>query len=63
MGKLRLLHLEVTPVFVDDDGENLSVIRGQQFAVASADVPEFSERWAYEFPILQAQHESQKPIE
>lgn len=58
MGKLRLLHLEITPVFVDDDGEHLTTLRGDTFAVPDAEVANFSETWASQFPALQARHEA-----
>lgn len=57
MGKLRLLHIEMKAVFVDDDGENLNVLEGSPFVVTGAEVSDFSERWADQFLAMQAKHE------
>lgn len=51
--KLRLLHLEIRPVYVIDDGEHLITQSGESFTVASADVSSFSETFVAEFLALQ----------
>lgn len=56
MGRLRLLHLEVTPVFADDDGTYLTTIPGVPFVVQDAEVAGFSQKWAEEFTVLQERH-------
>lgn len=58
MGKLRLLHLEIHPVFLDDDGENLTPIQSERFIVPASRVAGFSERWAKDFAVLQERHEA-----
>lgn len=50
---LRLLHLQVQPVYVIDDGEHLTSQPGEPFIVSSADVPGFSEAFLADFGALQ----------
>ena len=56
--RLRLLHLEITPVFVEDNGEDLNVLRGETIQVSNALIPDFPERWATEFAAFQAHYEA-----
>lgn len=51
--RLRLLHLQVQPVYVIDDGEHLTTQPGEPFTVASVDVPGFSEVFVADLAVLQ----------
>lgn len=62
MGKLRLVHLEITPILADDDGESLTLIRGNQIMVRASDIPGFADRWAQDFAAAQAAHEPDRGV-
>ena len=62
VGKLRLVHLEITPILADDDGESLTLIRGNQIMVRASDIPGFADRWAQDFAAAQAAHEPDRGV-
>ena len=55
MARLRLLHLQVQPVYVVDDGEHLTTRPGEPFTVSSAEVAGFSEGFTADLARLQEQ--------
>ena len=57
MSRLRLLKIDMRPVFVLDDGETLTEQAGEPFTVQAASITTFSEDWSAEMLRLQAEHE------
>ena len=53
--KLRLLHIHVQPIYVIDDGDNLTAQPGEPFIVPAGDVPGFSEKFLADLAVLQDQ--------
>lgn len=51
---LRLVHLQITPVYVDDDGADLTLIEGAPFTRKASEIATFPEWWAEQFAALQA---------
>ena len=56
--RLRLLRLEVRPVFALDDGVNLTETPGQSFTIAPSGIEGFPAKWAADFAALKEQVEN-----
>lgn len=61
MKRLRLLRLEVQPVFVFDDGHDLIEQRGEPFVLLPSEIPRFPEKFEADFEALRAQVEGSVP--
>ena len=44
---------------MEDDGDDLNVLRGNLFTVPGAHIAEFPERWAQDFAKYKAQYEAE----
>lgn len=61
MARLRFSHFEIVPVYVVDDGDDVTIRPGQPFQVAAAALDAFPAKWAKDFAALQADFASQNP--